>query len=109
MGKSGEIGGKFCSARGKEAGERLVAFLRDRYPNKTSDCVAADTGLPATNVAKWLAGGSLPSFTALLALGLAYDIDFWAAVLPNPPECIVKERVNRKVAHLQAQLAELGR
>ena len=94
----------FPKSSEKKRGERLVAFLRRRHPVKTADSVASDTGIPAANVAKWLAGASLPSFSASIALMLAYDIDFWAAVLPNPPACIVAELTDRRIAALTADI-----
>lgn len=97
--------GKLCSTAGQDCGRRLIDFLRETYPRKTAECVAADTGIPATNVAKWLSGASLPGFRAMMALIIAYDIDFWAAVVPNPPACVVRAKADQQIRELEDGIA----
>ncbi len=109
LGMSCSTFGKFSSPLGRACGERLIAFLRERYPQKTADCVAADTGIPATNVAKWLSGASLPNFRAVIALLIAYDVDFWAAVVPNPPAFVVRERTEQQIRELEDGIAQQRR
>lgn len=92
-----------------------MAFLRSRHPVKTSAAVAADTGLQAETVKKWLDRSSAPSFAAVFALIGAYGPGFIAAVMEHPPAWIDnaaraarREALARDISRLQSELARLG-
>ena len=94
---------------------RAVAFLRSRHPVKTSAAVAADTGLQAETIKKWLDRSSAPSFAAVFALIGAYGPAFIAAVMEHPPAWIDnaaraarREALARDISRLQTELARLG-
>lgn len=91
--------------------DRIAAFLRQKYPTKTAEHVAADTGISAGTVARWLDRGSAPSAWALCRLVGAYDADVLCAILDNPPAWLLaaarqeeRERVERQIAQLRAQI-----
>lgn len=107
MGKSHSVLGKFSQAR-EHSAQRTAKFLRRLYPTKTADRVAADTGIPATAVAKWLTGNSAPSMGAVIALVDAYGTDFLAAVMPVAPSWLVKANREARQADLQAQQARIA-
>ena len=85
----------------------LAAFLRRRHPSKTAVRVAADTGLPADSVKKWLSGEVQPSGRAMLALVCAYGPDFISASVKGAPEWCNSDLRAAKIAKLKAELAEL--
>lgn len=91
--------------------ERLNDFLRAKHPVKTAEHVAADTGIAAATIARWLDRGSAPSAWALLALVGAYDAEVMCAVMAKPPAWLVararqseRERVEAQIAALRARL-----
>jgi len=91
--------------------ERLVAFLRERHPVKTIDCIAAETGIARTTVAKWFERGGGPSAGAFLALVGAYGPDIICAVMHSPPDWLVaakrearREALAREIAALEQEL-----
>lgn len=75
---------------------RTAKFLRALYPTATAANVAADSGIPAGRISKWLIGASGPRIDDTIALTLAYGPDFLSAVLPNAPawldRCVRAER-----------------
>lgn len=72
--------------RANEFRDRLVTFLRRRHPHKTAAAVAADTGIEAATVRKWLETGNIvPSGGAVFRLILAYGPEFLCAVTPTAP------------------------
>ncbi len=96
--------------------DRFANFLRSKYPEKTAEHVAADTGLPVATVQRWLDRGSAPSLWALGKLIGAYDAEVLCAALENPPAWLVaaarqqeRERLEREIAELRARLDEGGR
>ena len=91
--------------------DRVAAFLRAKYPLKTADNVAADTGLPAATISRWLDRGSAPSLWALSKLVGAYDADVLLVILDHPPSWLIDEarrqerdRIERQIATLRAQI-----
>lgn len=91
--------------------DRVSAFLRAKHPVKTADNVAADTGIPAATVARWLDRGSAPSIPQLGKLVGAYDAEVLCVILDQPPEWMVsrarqqeRERLERQIATLRAQI-----
>ena len=63
--------------------ERVVTFLRRKYPRSTAEAVAADTGIARTTVAKWFERSSAPSAAALVTLAAVYRVEFLTALLPG--------------------------
>ena len=93
--------------------ERTTDFLRQLYPVKTADNVAADTGISANTVSKWLDRGSAPTSWAFLRLLEAYGAEFACAVMAKPPVWLdraaheqKRDRLQAQIATLQAELAE---
>lgn len=91
--------------------DRITAFLRAKHPFKTADNVSADTGIPATTVARWLDRGSAPNAAALCKLVGAYSAEVLCAILDDPPATLVaaarqeeRERIERRIAVLRAQI-----
>lgn len=91
--------------------DRLVSFLRARHPVKTAENVAADTGIAAATVARWLDRGSAPSILQLGKLVGAYDAEVLCAILDSPPAWLVdaarqeeRRRIERQIAVLRAQI-----
>jgi DNA-binding phage protein len=87
--------------------ERVTSFLRARYPTKTAEIVAADTGLQATTIRQWLDRGSAPSFRATLALIAAYGPALLAIAMGDePPEWLSRAARAERQAELEARLAD---
>jgi hypothetical protein len=103
---SGEGGGmsgqKFSKFGNDVDGSRLVGFLTKLHPQKTADCVAADTGVPASTVRKWLAGDTTPGFAATHRLIATYGAAFIAAAMGFN----LMEMVERMCAENERALAE---
>jgi hypothetical protein len=74
----GRKGGKLSV----EERERLVAYLRKRFPAKTAACVEAETGVPADTFRKW-ESGSAPSFESFVLLIHWGGPEFMSAVFPS--------------------------
>ena len=87
--------------------ERTTEFLRALYPVKTADNVAADTGISANTVSKWLDRGSAPTSWAFLRLLEAYGAEFACAVMAKPPVWLDRAAREQKRDRLQAQIATL--
>lgn len=89
--------------------ERVTSFLRARYPTKTAETVAAETGLQATAVRQWLDRGSAPSFRAMLSLIAAYGPALLAVAMgDDPPEWLSKAARAERQAALEAEHARIG-
>lgn len=89
-------------------GERVVAFLRRRYPQKTAELVAADCpGLPAGTVQKWLDRGSAPNASGYTRLWLAYGPDFLAAIAPDQTGWLDQAVRAQRAAELKTEIAAL--
>jgi hypothetical protein len=91
----------------KESLGRVATYLRQRYPFKTADRVAADTGFAATRIVKWLEERSAPSFAAMLILVAAYGPDFLAYVMDEPLDWLDRARAEEERAALSREIAAL--
>jgi hypothetical protein len=87
--------------------DRAVAFLRSRYPSKTADCVAADTGIGAETVKKWLDGAARPSWDGALTLVFTYGPAFLAAVFPRQPRWLTDAYQREQLAALEEEQARI--
>ncbi|KAA2237705.1 hypothetical protein [Salinarimonas soli] len=87
--------------------ERINAFLRQLYPLKTAEAVAADTGISANTVAKWLERGSAPSTWATFRLIGAYGPEFACAVMANPPAWLDRAAREEEQRRLRTEIAAL--
>lgn len=87
--------------------ERTNAFLRRLYPVKTAENVAADTGISANTIGKWLDRGSAPTSWAFLRLLAAYGPELARAVMTDPPEWLDRAAREEERRRLAAQIAAL--
>lgn len=91
--------------------ERLGDFLRAKHPVKTAENVAADTGIAAPTVARWLDRGSAPTLWATLRLVGAYGAEVLCALMDQPPASLETaaraERRNRLLAEISDLEARL--
>ena len=88
---------------GEACPDRAVAFVRRLYPTKTADCVAADTGLSAQTVRRWLEGVAKPSWAGFSRLILAYGPAFLVAVYPNAPKWLDEAHRRERLDALKAE------
>lgn len=98
------------SRRGPTVGERVVAFLRQRYPAKTALNVSADTRgrIPVATIKTWLQRGSAPDADGYTDLWIAYGPDFLAVLAEGrTPEWLDRARRDLEAAHLKAEIAAL--
>ena len=98
---------KVSSADTKALGERVVGFLRQRHPMKTTANVAADTGLPASTIAKWLEGASTPGGLAMLTLVDFYGGDLVAVAWPKAFGFLSEAAREERARKLDARIAAL--
>lgn len=90
-------------------GEGVILFLRNLYPQKTAESVAADTGLRPTTVRKWIDRGPAPSFRATLALIAAYGPALLAVAFGrNPPEWLSHAAHVEEMKRLRAEQARIA-
>ncbi len=118
MGKSGGIEGQVCpfsgSSLGASLGDRVASYLRRRFPVKTAQSVAADSGASIDTVDNWLRGGA-PSLKWFVALVGCYGPEFLATVCPGLDwldEAVIaaeKAEIAREMAALEARRRELGK
>lgn len=90
-----------------DVAERIVSFLRRRYPHNTAENVAADTGIKSATVSKWMERTSAPSVSAFLQLWNAYDANLLAAVAPRTFGWLDEAVRAQAQAGLDARIAEL--
>lgn len=95
----------------EECADRVVAFLRARYPAKTAESVAAETGLGADRIRKWIDRGSKPSCAACFVMISVYGPEFLSAVMDRPPAWIDtaaraarREQLRAEISALEARL-----
>lgn len=86
---------------------RTTEFLRSLYPVKTAENVAADTGISANTIAKWLDRGSAPASWAFIRLLEAYGPELACAVMAAPPIWLDRAASEQRRERLQAQIASL--
>jgi hypothetical protein len=82
----------------------VAQYLASKYPTKTAEKVAADTGCTVSTVKRWLYSESAPSFECFRKLILAYGPDILAAVLP-PTSWVERARASLHEDKLRADLA----
>lgn len=87
------------------ATKSVSEFLRDKYPAKTAEHVAADTGCTVAAVKRWIYSDSAPSCACLLKLINAYGPELLSAVLP-PSSWIERARAELHQEKLEADLAD---
>lgn len=87
--------------------ERVIDFLHDLYPQKTAECVEADTGIKTATVRQWMARHSAPSFVATFRLIGAYGPEFICAVMENPPKGLKDLARSEKQQKLEARIEAL--
>lgn len=104
---SGPSSFKIGSKNFEACPDRAVAFVRQMYPIKTADCVAADTGLPVQTVRRWLEGAAKPSWVGFSRLILAYGPGFLAAVFPRQPAWLADAYQRERLAELEAEQARI--
>ena len=88
--------------------ERIIAFLRQRYPVKTAENVAADIGGSAETIQKMIDRVSAPSAWSYGRLVCAYGPSFLCAALSNPPAWIVAAAQAERLATVQAEYDRLA-
>ncbi|MCJ2129197.1 hypothetical protein [Methylobacterium sp. E-045] len=88
-------------------GERTTAFLRQRYPTKTAENVAADTGISPNTIGKWLDRGSAPTSWAFLRLLAAYGPELACATMETPPAWLARAAREEDQRRLRAEIAAL--
>lgn len=87
--------------------ERIISFLRQRYPLKTADNVAADIGGSAETIQKMIDRASAPSAWTYGRLVCAYGPAFLCAALANPPAWIVTAAHAERLASVEAEYARI--
>ena len=86
------------------------------HPVKTAQCVAFDTGIPATTIRKWLELGCAPSGRHTAVLSGRYP-GFLAAVIPGDEEAWFAEiarqealeRLEQQAATIRHQMSDVLR
>ena len=91
----------------KASPERAVDFIRAKYPVKTAESVAADTGVGIETVKKWLDGSVRPSWDGIFALICAYGPAFLIAVYPKAPKWLDDAHRRERLAALEAEQARI--
>ncbi len=87
--------------------ERIIAFLRQRYPSKTAENVAADIGGSAETIQKMIDRYSAPSAWTYGRLVCAYGPAFLCAALESPPAWIVAAAHAERLAAVEAEYARI--
>lgn len=99
-----DTAGQMSVAERTTAAGRVADFLRRLHPSKTAENVAADTGLNAVTVQKWLDRGSMPSAVCLIYLVGAYGPDFLAACMgEKTPAWLTLAGQDAELARMQAE------
>lgn len=87
--------------------ERAIGFIRERYPVKTAECVAADIGVPVHTVKRWIEGAAKPSWSGFSRMILAYGPAFLAAVFPCQPKWLSDAYQREQLVQLEAEQARI--
>lgn len=97
-----------------EKAERIIAFLRQLYPVKTADNVAADLRCSPETVAKMIERVACPNAVTFGRMILAYGPAFLVAVFPSAPKWLDEahrrerqEALKAEQRRIAAQLAAL--
>lgn len=90
-------------------GERVICFLRNIHPAKTAENVAADTGVAAATVKKWMERSSVPSGLAMMRLIATYGPEFLVAAFPSAPLWLRDASRAYRIAKLSQQQEALQR
>lgn len=101
------VSGKASRTGWKACPEKAVAFIRARHPVKTAESVAAETGVGAETVKKWLDGTARPSWDACWALICAYGMPFMAATILTKPQWLDDAHRAARLAALEAEQARI--
>lgn len=95
--------------------ERIITFLRLRYPTKTADNVAADLGCSPETVAKMMERVATPNAVTFGRMVLTYGPAFLIAVYPKAPAWLDEahrrerqEALRAEQRRIQEQLDALG-
>ena len=94
------------------ATKSVAEYLADKYPTKTAEHVAADTGCTVPAVKRWLYSGSAPNFECFGKLISAYGPDILSAVLPQASWVeraladLHEEKLRTDLADAERRLAE---
>lgn len=108
VGMTAAISGKISRTGWKACPERAISFIRTRYPVKTAESVAADTGIGAETVKKWLDGSARPSWDACWALICAYGTPFMIATILTKPVWLDEAHRRERLAALEAAQARIA-
>jgi hypothetical protein len=115
MRQSSQFSGQLSVADRTNVAERIIAFLRHRYPTKTADNVAADLGCSSETVTKMMDRMTTPNAVTFGRMILTYGPAFLIAVYPKAPTWLdeAHRRERREVLRaeqrrLQEQLDALG-
>jgi molybdopterin converting factor small subunit len=96
-----------------EIAGRIVAYLREIYPTKTAEHVAADVGVTVYAVEKWLSRESAPSLSAFGIMSMIYGPEFVSRAFPKMSwlDPVVRaekvRKLNSEIAERERQLAQL--
>lgn len=101
------LSGKISLKSQKACPEKAVEFIRARYPAKTAENVASDTGIGVETVKKWLDGTVRPSWDGLSCLIFAYGFPFLVAVFPSRPMWLSDAYQREQLAELEAEQARI--
>lgn len=83
--------------------ERIIGFLRQRYPTKPAENVAADLGCSADTVQKMMERCSTPNVMTFGRMILQYGPAFLAAVYPKAPKWLDEAHRREMQATLRAE------
>lgn len=109
MRQSSQFSGQLSVAHRTDVADRIVAFLRARYPAKTAENVAADIGGAPGTIQKLIDRGSAPSALLFTRLVCAYGASFLRAAIETPPDWVVVAAREQELADLRAEQARIAR
>ena len=105
MGQSHPNVGQLSGLDQKIVADRLVAFLKHRYPHHTAKYVARDIKVPRHTVAKWLERGSAPNAEGLVRLIAAYRTALLIALLGGAEQWLAIAAWHERRARYEADQA----
>lgn len=108
MRQSPATAGHLSVAERTEKAERIIAFLRQRYPSKTADNVAADIGGSAETIQKMIDRCSTPSAITFGRMIITYGPSFLVAVYPASPKWLSDAAQRERLAELEATQASIN-